>query len=307
MTRRRRWMQSSTHVPRLAAGLIVAGLVCAPLAGIASASPVTVPYTDPSSTGSITLCDLGGHSLLSGSITTKPFAWKAVGSAPASAPYNGAGALATLYIFIPVQGLPPSYWNGDNMTAASAYTNPAHPAAQATSLDFSLRDFLGNFRTPWNNLLQLRLLESSPANGGPAPTYNALTIQVHGGTWSVVGPIGSAPCSSSVTLSHEVAAEGLSPNGVAPPRGSKASATRSTAQPGHYGTADDPVPGSTAGGAAPQSSNASPGSVAGSPTGQASSDTGGSHSSAPWVVVAVTLGLLAGGVAVVRWIGRRRV
>ncbi len=93
----------------IAAGTLLFGLA-------ASAAPATatgaVPYTDPSSSGYLGLCNQAGQQVTSGSITTAPFAWLAASSVPAKAPYNGSGRSATLYAFLPLQGFPPGDWSG---------------------------------------------------------------------------------------------------------------------------------------------------------------------------------------------------
>ena len=92
-----------------------------------------VPYTDPDAVGSIGLCNQAGQQITSGSVTTKPFAWRAVSTQPAPAPYNNAGRTATLLAYQPLQDLPAGDWSGAQMTSSSSYTNPANPMAAATA------------------------------------------------------------------------------------------------------------------------------------------------------------------------------
>ena len=87
------------------------------------------PFTDPNAVGYIGLCNTAGHQLESGNINTTPLAWRAVSSEPSHAPYNNAWRTAILMAYQPQQGLSPGEWSGDQLTASSRYSNPAHPMA----------------------------------------------------------------------------------------------------------------------------------------------------------------------------------
>ena len=82
--------------PILGLSCVVAGAVAllavSSVTGLASAA-TAVPYTDPAVAGSIGLCNQAGQQVTSGSVDTVPFAWRAVSTQPASAPYNNAGTL----------------------------------------------------------------------------------------------------------------------------------------------------------------------------------------------------------------------
>jgi hypothetical protein len=191
---------------RTAHGAVSAGLVLAALFALpAEASATTgVPYTDPSAVGYIGLCDQSGQQVTSGTITSAPFAWQVVSSAPARAPYNNAGRTATLYAFLPLEGFPPGDWSGETLTAASAYSNPTAPMAVATSRDPSLNDFIEAYPPKWNGLIQLRLYLDT--TGQPAATkhYPALNIRVTGARWEAVGG-GPVNCGAGSATSAEVA------------------------------------------------------------------------------------------------------
>ena len=90
----------------LGAAVALAQPLGAPLMGTAGAATSTVPYTDPDAVGSIGLCNQAGQQITSGSITTRPFAWRAVSTQAAPAPYNNAGRTATLVAYQPQQALP---------------------------------------------------------------------------------------------------------------------------------------------------------------------------------------------------------
>lgn len=144
-------------------------------------------YTDPASIGFVTLYDSAGHAVKAGRITDKPFVAKAVSSQKASAPYNGTGRKVTLLAFQPRQGVQPTDWNGDIMTAGTPYDDPAHPTATATAKDFTLQDFLSEFPAQWNGLVQLRMYLGVPNQPVLSTSYASTDIQVTGQTWQVVG------------------------------------------------------------------------------------------------------------------------
>jgi hypothetical protein len=168
-------------------------------AGAANSVP---PYSDPNAVGSIGLCNQAGQQITSGSLTTKPFAWRAVSTQPAPAPYNNAGRTATLVVYQPQQGLPPGDWSGAQMTSSSRYTNAANPMAAATSGDQSLQDIVEEYPPKWNGFLQLRIYLGTTNQQTYSEHYPALDIQVTGNTWQAVG--GSpVDCASGTSESLE--------------------------------------------------------------------------------------------------------
>jgi hypothetical protein len=176
-------------VRRVSAALAATGVAllgCAAFAGVAAASGSSVPYTDPDAIGSIGLCNQAGQQITSGTVTAKPFAWRAVSTEPAQAPYNNAGRTATLVVFQPQQELPTGDWSGAQITSSSTYSNPANPMAAATSADQSLADFIAQYPPKWDGFLQLRMYLST-ANKQADGVYPALNIQVTGNTWQAVG------------------------------------------------------------------------------------------------------------------------
>ncbi|HKT04263.1 MAG TPA: hypothetical protein VJT31_32460, partial [Rugosimonospora sp.] len=167
----------------LALGVAVAVVIAVWPAGASG----TVPYSDSGSIGYITLYDKTGAAVKSGSVTDKPFVWKAVSSKRAPAPYDGTGRKATLNAFQPRNGASPPLWSGDKMTASTAYADPVHPTVTATATDFSLQDFLSEFPPQWDGLVQLRLYFGVPGRPTLNATYVTTDIKVTGQTWSVVG------------------------------------------------------------------------------------------------------------------------
>jgi hypothetical protein len=129
-------------------------------------------------------------------------AWRAVSSVAAPPPYNNDWRTAILLAYQPQQELTAEEWSGDELTASSRYSNPAHPMVAATGGDDSLEDFIEEFRPLWKGYLELRIYLGTQN----APTYSlhypALAIQVTGTTWHAVGG-GPVDCHSGSAVSLE--------------------------------------------------------------------------------------------------------
>ena len=158
-----------------------------PLTGLAAAANSAAPYMDPSAVGSIGLCNQAGQQITSGSVTARPFAWRAVSTQPAQLPYNKAGRTAILVAYQPLQGLPAGDWSGTQMTASSRYTNPGNPMVAATDGDLSLDDVIEQYPPKWDGFLQLRIYLGAPQESAFTQQYPALNIEVTGETWTAVG------------------------------------------------------------------------------------------------------------------------
>jgi hypothetical protein len=167
-----------------------------------SSSSFKVPYSDPGAIGFIGLCDRAGHPIHGGSTSDAPFAWLAVSSVAAPAPYNGDGRTATLLAFQPRQGVDPGQWSGSLLTASSRYTNPKHPMAQLTSGDLPLSDYLTTYPLRWDGLIQLRLYFGAPGRETSTRQYAATDIRVKGKRWTVVRG-GDVDCKSGSAISME--------------------------------------------------------------------------------------------------------
>lgn len=271
--------------------LVVAGALT--LGGGASAA-TTVPYTDPDAVGSIGLCNQAGQQITSGNITAVPFAWRAVSTEPAQAPYNNAGRTATLVVYQPLQGLPPGDWSGAQLTSSSRYSNAANPMAAATDRDQSLEDIIEQYQPKWDGFLQLRIYLGTADEPTYTSHYPALNIQVTGNAWQAVG--GSAVnCASGTSESIEsILLPSTTSSTAAPTSGTGTSAT-------HQG----------ASGGAAQASDGDPSVRAGATSGSAlassapPSATAGESSDLP-LVLAVALGVLALLAASVVLLLRRR-
>lgn len=238
---------------------------------VAIAATGGVPYTDPGATAVIGLCDRAGNQVTHGNVNSTPFVYHAVSSAPAQAPYNAPGRTATLAAYQPRQDVPAGDWSGDELTASTRYSNPAHPTAAATSSDLSLEGFLQEYPPAWDGLVQLRLFLGAPNQPAYTTTYAATTVKVTGNTWHVIGG-GTADCHSGSAQSIESILLHHHPSGAS--SGQTPEAGR-TAGSGHE--------------AAPDASNPlTSTSPAAATSAAATSGTGGGHS-----------GLIIGGVIAV--------
>jgi hypothetical protein len=187
---------------------VVAGIIVFTHHGSTSA-----PYTDAAATGTIALCDRGGHQVTSGSTSDKPFAWRAVGATAAPAAYAGSGRAATLFVYQPRSGVDPTEWSGHQLTAASNYTNAKHPMAAATDGDTDLQDFLSAYPAQDSGFVQLRLYLTATGQPDLTDKYDALDLKVSGSAWHAVGGTGLS-CSSGTSTSFETEV-GLTPSPTA--------------------------------------------------------------------------------------------
>ena len=245
----------------LIALLGAAGAVAQPLGGLlngaAAAATATVPYTDPNAVGSIGLCNQAGQQITSGSISTAPFAWRAVSTQPAQAPYNNAGRTATLLAYLPLQALPAGDWSGEEMTSSSSYTNPANPMAAATKGDQSLQSFIEAYPPKWNGFVQLRMYLSTANHQAYEAQYPTLNIQVTGDTWQAVGgsPVncasGTAVSIETVLLPTSTTSTTLTPSTTIPTSASGSGSGKGSSVGSTTGSDADSSPGrGTSGGSA---------------------------------------------------------
>lgn len=268
---------------------VAATAVCA--ASVALAAPAVaapaVPFTDPSASGAITLCDKSGHEVRSGSTLTAPFAWLAVASTAAPAGYGAPTGRATLYAYQPVRNVNPGDWSGQQLTASSTFTNSAHPMASGTVLDSAMGDFVGAFPPQWSGLVQLRMAFSAPQKSAYNDTYPTAVLQITGKTWTLVQG-GGGPCTAGSASSTEFKAlpsrafsralRQTPPSDVHHP-GSSSSATVASQSPGASAT----------GSGTPSSSVDAPSSAA------AAQQKGFSGGSPAWLWIVVAIVVVVGG------------
>jgi hypothetical protein len=281
-------MRLLRRTAHLLAGTAVTLLV---MAGTATAATPAVPYQDVNAIGSIGLCNQAGQQITSGSITDAPFAWRAVSTEPAPAPYNDAWRTATLFAYQPQQGLEPTEWSGEELTASSRYTNPSTPMAAATPKDESFQGFLSDYPLKWDGFVQLRIYLSTQNQPAYSLHYPTLDIWVNGDTWTAVG---GAPvdCRSGSSESLETVVLPSSTTTTKP-------ATGDTSPTSSAGGTQAPAAGTKSG----SSSTGLPGSDAGS----VNSATDTSHASSPALkVVALVVALVAIAVLASYLVRRRR-
>ncbi len=200
---------SRRRTRRLLVGVLVpAAVVAAGLVAWSASRGTTVPYSDPSAKGVIGLCDRDGNPVDHGKVTDRPFAWGAVSSVAAPADYAIDGRTATLFGYQPREGLEPSEWGGQMLTASSRYEDPEHPRAQATDGDDRLSDFLGVFPVSWDGFVQLRLYIGGPGLQQLTQTYATTDIQVTGDSWQVIGDAASVPCDGRAISIEDIYLEG---------------------------------------------------------------------------------------------------
>jgi len=272
------WPLRAVGAVVVAAAVVVAGAVA--VAGLAPTAwaAVTVPYTDLSSKGTITLCDAKGNAVTAGSIDDKPFVLKASSTVAAPVPYNGKGRTATLVAYQPSKTAYPDQWHGDTLTAASQYTDPQHPMTVATPLDFTLAEYLKEFPARWDGFVQLRMYFGAAGHGVGNDTYPTTDLRIIGHTWIVVRG-GTGTCTKGSAVSNEVAIAHV------PGASARPTAPRSTVTSAAQATAST----STSPGAVATSS---PGSGGGAASAQTPSVDSGSSGMPSWVVALVAFMLL---------------
>lgn len=179
------------------ASAIIVGVSAVP--ATAFATGFKVPFTDPNQVGSLTLCNSHEQPITSGSLLSVPFVWRAVSSARVpAADYKRA----TLYLFQPLQYIDPGDWTSYQLTDDAAFSNPAHPMAQATYADSPLLWPDHSMPPYWDGMYQLRMVFSSPNEVPWTSTYPAAVIRVTGSTWTLVQGGGSS-CTDGTAESVE--------------------------------------------------------------------------------------------------------
>jgi len=265
-------------------------------ASAALAGPVTVagrerasqlPYTDPNQAGLLTLCDVALKPITHGLVTTKPFVWRVVSSAPAPRGYFARGAKATLFAYQPRPFTPPGAWSGISLAPATYYSNRLHPMAQFTPIDLPLTQMTLQFPPIWHDLIQLRLYLSVPNAPMLTRGYAAAAIQVQGNTWTLVQG-GHASCTSGRAIAEEVVLHMPGASG--------------TPKPAATGSSLSPSPGPSSGASTGPASSPLAGSSA-VPTAATRPSSTGAAAAAFGIVALVIIGVVSGGFI---WRRRRR-
>jgi hypothetical protein len=253
--------------------LVLGGLSAAVPFAAASVTTASgkVPFTDPNINGWLTFCGRNDKPVTSGSLETVPFVWKTISSSKAPAGYDGATGRAALYAYQPIQYVDPGDWSGAILTAGSAFSNPAHPVAQATNADQPLLGFTQAYPAHWQGLVEIRMLYTASDKPELTTPYAAAVIRVSGGKWTLVQG-GDASCSQGQGLSMETVRlskkklskpETVVLAGQSPSPGTGGSAGNSGGSAGNPGSAGQSSGGSTAGGATRLAASESPSGING--------------------------------------------
>jgi len=277
------------------AATLLAGAL-ATVTTVAPAAATSLP-ADPYAHGYIGLCNTQGQNVTSGSVTTKPFVWKAVSSTAPPAQYQGPGENVVLNIYQVRPGVDPSDWSGDSLTAASFYKSRTAPAAQATGADIPLSVITHELPPLGNGLYELRMYYGKLNYGLYSQSYPSALIQVSGNTWTVVKG-GTVDCGAAKAISQEVMT-GVVKSAKPPKSAADPVRPPGAATSGASSTSTGIRSGSAAGGAA----NTVPVGSA-SPVAHSSSAPGNSSGTAGWVVGGVAAAVLAAAAAIV--VRRRR-
>jgi hypothetical protein len=189
-----------------------------------------LPYKDPDQIGWITLCNEALKPITHGSITAKPFVWRAVSSVRAPKAYRVKDAIATLFAYQPIHYLDAADWSGTQLSASSYYSNPAHPMVQFTPIDLPLTQMTSAYPPVWDHLIELRIYLSAPDSPADSLTYAAADLQISGNTWTMVAG-GNGSCTDGKAISKEVLVNLPGANGSPSPAKSAAGGGSASSTP----------------------------------------------------------------------------
>lgn len=251
--RSRRPAPSGRHARSRAKEAALVSFVAVTLLGPGTAHAADVPYDDPASAGSLTLCDAQGHEVRGGALTDRPLAAKAVLQSKAPDGYDGHEATATLLAFQPRQGVAPGQWSGEFVTGPSRWTGPV-PAVAGALDDLTVGELANDFPPAWNGFLQLRVYLGAPGRQAYRLRYDTADIKVDGDRWTLVRG-GGADCGAAkaVTVAQLL---GVAPTSTPSPVPAKPRPATSTSA-----TPAAALPGSSSSGPAAQRSAAGGGFV----------------------------------------------
>jgi hypothetical protein len=254
-----------------------------------------MPYTDPNQAGLLTLCNEQGQPITHGSVTAAPFVWRIVSDVPTPKAYRVKGVTATLFAYQPRPYTPAGAWSGNLLTAASLYSNFAHPMVQETPIDEPLTQMTESYPPIWDHLIELRIYLGAPDMEMDVMQYAAADLVISGNTWTMVEG-GTSGCNSGKAVSREVLDGMKGASGTPTPAATKAA--------GAVAGSHSSQPSTGGGGGAGSSSSHSGAAASGTDasTTSDSSSVGGVAPGAIGVGIAVVV-ILA---AVALWRGRRR-
>jgi hypothetical protein len=156
--------------------------------------PFGIP--NPPAIGTLKFFNAAGEQITGGNINDAPFATYVQSSAPG----REGDTKATLFGYLPKNGIPFNGWSGTPLTASPNYPNGGAPEALAssplplvtvTSGDYTLAQLvesLPNTATDsYQGLYQLRVKTSGPGQP-PGAEFARADIKIVGNTWTVVYP-----------------------------------------------------------------------------------------------------------------------
>lgn len=212
-------------IKQVATGATVLVATGAMLVGGAGVAFAATPPFEPDTTnqlGQLMFYNAAGQEVTSGSVNDTPFAVYAVGSTDDPITTN---TKATLYGYLPVNGVAPGAWSGEALSASTTFpvvSGPslitgagAHrPVVTQTSADTTLAtlqtDFphpAGDSGTAYDGLYQLRLKTAGNTK------WWAADVQITGTNWSLVYPTVAA---TTTTVSESPTSPQTVVNGAAP-------------------------------------------------------------------------------------------
>ena len=219
-------------------GVFAAALLGATAIAFVGVSAAATPPFEPDTTnqiGQLAFYDATGNVVTSGNVSDHPFAAFAV--ALNDKPAGNSANKATLYGYLPVTGVAPGNWSGEQLSASTTFpvASPAsvaafganRPVATHTADDLQLSDLVTDFPHPAGDtgtanegLYQMRLQIAGESKWWVAD------IKINGSTWTQVYPTVTAPTTSPTTTT--LAATPTSPQTLAA-AGDPASAVTLTA------------------------------------------------------------------------------
>ncbi len=177
------------------------------LATSVAASAATPPYEpDPTNVvGGLTLYDATGNVITTGNVNDAPFAAYVQGGATV----RGGDTKATLYGYLPQNGVAPGAWSGEALSTSQTYPNAAAPGALGTStlplvaltngsttLATLEGDLPNTASDAYQGLYQLRI-KTSAAGLSVTTQWDAADIFISGNTWTQVYPVPTTSATST--------------------------------------------------------------------------------------------------------------
>jgi hypothetical protein len=175
---------------------LAVGVTASSASGSSPAAPPWEP--DTSSVGGLTFYNAAGQQVTGGNLTDSPIAAFVLGGAT----IRSGDTKATLYGYVPVKGVAPGAWSGEQLGSSTTYPNTSAPAPlnastlpleTGSSGDETVAQLEADFPNKdtstdgYADMYVLRLKTSATGKAANT-TYDSADIQISGSTWSVVYP-----------------------------------------------------------------------------------------------------------------------